>query len=63
MSGNHLVYSYLLAIRTATEELQKVPFSLKPTLLRQPLLQFAEVTVGEVNDFTTIRADEVMVML
>lgn len=63
MSGNYLLYSYLLAIRTATEELQKVPFGLEAGLLRQPLLQFTEITVGEVKDFTTIRTDQVMVML
>lgn len=63
MSGNHLGYSYLLAIRTATEELKKVSLSLEAGLLRQPLLQFAKITVGEVNDSTAIRADQVMVML
>ena len=50
------------AVVTATRELEKVSFDFKVGLTGQPLLQVAEVAIGEVSHFTAIRANQVMVM-
>jgi hypothetical protein len=51
-----------LARLAQTNELKQVVFNLKPGLLRQPLLQFTEVMASKINDCTTVRANQVVVV-
>jgi len=50
------------AVVTATGELEKMSFDFKVGITGQPLLQDAEVAIGEVSHCAAIRANQVMVV-
>src|SRR4030042_4831472 len=61
---NLLVISYpLAAVTAATRELKEVPLNIEAGLPGQPLLQLAQVAVGEVFHRSAIGANQVVVVL
>jgi hypothetical protein len=50
------------AIVTATGELEKMSFDFEAGVTGQPLLQIAQVAIGEVSHCAAIRANQVMMV-
>jgi len=59
---NKILYDFLLAGLAETNEFKQVTIYSESCLFGEALLRFLQFTTGEINDFATVRANQVVVV-